>query len=113
MKSKIISCFALMTSCVVLGFCNLAHCADESPSIKVTIDIPQIWVNGVKPYPRTLNNADPNASFVVLIENLSQKPLLLFRENGHLVDLYFELVDEGGKITVINQMNPVPTAIQN
>ena len=113
MKPKIILCLALILSGVFPGFCNMAYCADRSPSIKITIDIPEIWIDGVKPYPRTLSNANPDDSFVVLIENISSKPLLLLRENGHLLDLWFEVVGEDGKTTVINQNNPVPTAVVN
>lgn len=100
MNSKLILCFALVLSGSLFNFAHTAWCADESPAIKVMIDIPEIYRDGKLDFPRTLGNRYPNfAHFFVVIENTSSNSIIIPDEDDWNRVLHFEITTDDGKAT--------------
>jgi hypothetical protein len=100
MKPKILLCLALVLSGSLFNFANTAWCADESPAIKVMIDIPEICRDGKLAFPRTLGNQNPiSACFFVVIENTSSNSIIIPNEDDMNRVLHFEITTDDGKAT--------------
>jgi hypothetical protein len=97
------STFVLMLVSVGLsGLAGVARAADETPTIKVMLDIPTVGWNGKTNGSPALDTRYPGSQhFYVVLENVSAKPVFLAEGNDEIFGLSFEITtSDNRKITV-------------
>ena len=104
MKTKLILYSALILSGSLFNFANTARCADESPALKVMLDIPAYGWGGKAVVPQALANRNPNDEhFHIVIENISSNTVFLVTGNGAIETLAIEITLDNGKTITVHR----------
>jgi len=113
MKPKCLLCLALVLSGSLFNFTNIARCADESSALKVMIDLGAAYAaQGRNIEPPTLHLRDhQDHQFYVVLENISSKPLFLYKVNGEIRYLAFEITTDDGKTVIVRPVFPADSAV--
>lgn len=96
---------------MIFAWCRDARGADASPELKITIEFHMEGSKNPPPPWQLEDNHDGNAYFLVILENISAKPLLVDQNVMGVIDsIYFEVTDEDGQKIKVYQEVPIPTA---